>query len=161
MCMKWLPIICHVNSVEQCRTVLTVSTMSTVSTVSTVIARCYLHLRWYFWFHSFRIHLQVANLFITYSHKTSRNMKTVLYKMVLCCCGSSQPFNWLPLSKWRLPFKLATRGRRQDVQTKTDLETPIAGQTLFQSASYNRNTNALNCVKTKPMLNTFWWCETG
>ena len=42
MCMKWLPIIRHVNSVEQCRTV------STVSTVSTVIARCYLHLRWYF-----------------------------------------------------------------------------------------------------------------
>ena len=39
MCMKWLPIIRHVNSVEQCRT---------VSTVSTVIARCYLHLRWYF-----------------------------------------------------------------------------------------------------------------
>ena len=30
------------NSVEQCQTV------STVSTVSTVIARCYLHLRWYF-----------------------------------------------------------------------------------------------------------------
>ena len=33
------------NSVEQCRTV---STVLTVSTVSTVIARCYLHLRWYF-----------------------------------------------------------------------------------------------------------------
>ena len=54
MCMKWLLIIRHVNSVEQCRTVSTVSTvssvstMSTVSTVSTVIARCYLHLRWYF-----------------------------------------------------------------------------------------------------------------
>ena len=57
MCMKWLPIIRHVNSVEQCRTVSTVSTLSTVSTVSivstmstvsTVIARCYLHLRWYF-----------------------------------------------------------------------------------------------------------------
>ena len=29
-------------------TVSTVSTMSTVSTVSTVVARCYLHLRWYF-----------------------------------------------------------------------------------------------------------------
>ena len=44
------------NSVEQCRTVSTVSTVSTastgstVSTVSTVIARCYLHLRWYFLF---------------------------------------------------------------------------------------------------------------
>ena len=36
MCMKWLLIIGHVKSVEQCRT------------VSTVIARCYLHLRWYF-----------------------------------------------------------------------------------------------------------------
>ena len=78
MCMKWLLIICHVNSVEQCQTVSTVSTvptvstgstvstvskvskmstvstvstvstMSTVSTVSTVVARCYLHLRWYF-----------------------------------------------------------------------------------------------------------------
>ena len=33
------------NSVEQC---WTVSTVSTVSIVSTVIARCYLHLRWYF-----------------------------------------------------------------------------------------------------------------
>ena len=42
MCMKWLIIIRHVNSLEQCRTV------SIVSTVSTVIARCYLHLRWYF-----------------------------------------------------------------------------------------------------------------
>ena len=42
MCMKWLLIIRHVNSVEQCRTV------SIVSTVSTVIVRCYLHLRWYF-----------------------------------------------------------------------------------------------------------------
>ena len=30
------------NSVKQCQTV------STVSTVSTVVARCYLHLRWYF-----------------------------------------------------------------------------------------------------------------
>ena len=41
MCMKWLLLIIrHVNSVEQCRT---------VSTVSTVIARCYLHLRWYFY----------------------------------------------------------------------------------------------------------------
>ena len=39
MCMKWLLIIRHVNSVKQCQT---------VSTVSTVIARCYLHLRWYF-----------------------------------------------------------------------------------------------------------------
>ena len=48
MCMKWLPIIRHVNSVKQCRTVLTVSTKSTVSTV---IARCYLHLRWYFFFY--------------------------------------------------------------------------------------------------------------
>ena len=36
MCMKWLLIIRHVNSVEQCQT------------VSTVIARCYLHIRWYF-----------------------------------------------------------------------------------------------------------------
>ena len=43
ICMKWLLIIRHVNSVKQCQTV------STVSTVSTVIARCYLHLRWYFW----------------------------------------------------------------------------------------------------------------
>ena len=40
ICMKWLLIIRHVNSVKQCQT---------VSTVSTVIARCYLHLRWYFW----------------------------------------------------------------------------------------------------------------
>jgi len=51
MCIKWLLIIRPVNSVEQCRTVSTVSTVptvSTVSTVSTVIARCYLHLRWYF-----------------------------------------------------------------------------------------------------------------
>ena len=48
MCMKWLLIIRHVNSVEQCRTVSTVSTVSIVSTVSSVIARCYLHLRWYF-----------------------------------------------------------------------------------------------------------------
>ena len=46
MCMKWLLIIRHVNSVEQC---CTVSTVSTVSIVSTVITRCYLHLRWYFW----------------------------------------------------------------------------------------------------------------
>ena len=45
MCMKWLLIIRHVNSVEQCQTV---STVPTVSTLSTVIARCYLHLRWYF-----------------------------------------------------------------------------------------------------------------
>ena len=37
MCMKWLLIICHVNSIEQWWS------------VSTVIARCYLHLRWYFW----------------------------------------------------------------------------------------------------------------
>ena len=42
MCMKLLLIIRHINSVEQCQTV------STVLTVSTVIARCYLHLRWYF-----------------------------------------------------------------------------------------------------------------
>ena len=49
MCMKWLLIIRHVNSVEQCRTVSTVSKVSTVSTVSTVIARCYLHLWWYFY----------------------------------------------------------------------------------------------------------------
>ena len=42
ICMKWLLIIRHVNSVKLCQTV------STVSTVSTVIARCYLHLRWYF-----------------------------------------------------------------------------------------------------------------
>merc|ERR1712012_1469262 len=34
------------NSVKQCQTV---STVSAVSTVSTVIARCYLHLRWYFY----------------------------------------------------------------------------------------------------------------
>ena len=39
ICMKWLLIIRHVNSVEQCRT---------VSTVLTFITRCYLHLRWYF-----------------------------------------------------------------------------------------------------------------
>ena len=45
VCMKWLLIIRHVNSVEQCRKV---STVSTASIVSTVIARCYLHLRWYF-----------------------------------------------------------------------------------------------------------------
>ena len=42
MCMKWLFIIRHVYSFEQRRIV------STVSTVSTDIARCYLHLRWYF-----------------------------------------------------------------------------------------------------------------
>ena len=47
MCMKWLLIIRHVNSVEQCRT---------VSTVSTVIARCYLHLRWYFYLWSQQRH---------------------------------------------------------------------------------------------------------
>ena len=35
--------ITHYTSCQQCRTV------STVSTVSTVIARCYLHLRWYFY----------------------------------------------------------------------------------------------------------------
>ena len=35
------------NSVKQCQTVSTVW-VSAVSTVSTVIARCYLHLRWYF-----------------------------------------------------------------------------------------------------------------
>ena len=35
-------VITHYTSCQQCRTV------STVSTVSTVIARCYLHLRWYF-----------------------------------------------------------------------------------------------------------------
>ena len=48
--MKWLLIIRHVNSVEQCRTV------STVSTVSTVIARCYLHLRWYFFIRPRSVH---------------------------------------------------------------------------------------------------------
>ena len=37
--------ITHYTSCQQCRTV---STVSTLSTVSTVIARCYLHLRWYF-----------------------------------------------------------------------------------------------------------------
>ena len=37
-----------VKQCQQCQTVSTVSTLSTVSTVSTVIARCFLHLRWYF-----------------------------------------------------------------------------------------------------------------
>ena len=43
----------YYTSCQQCRTASTVSTVSTVltvSTVSTVIARCYLHLRWYFWY---------------------------------------------------------------------------------------------------------------
>ena len=73
--------------------------------------------------------------------------------------GSFQPFKWLPLSDWRLPFKLATRGRRQDVQTKTDLETPIAGQTYFQNASYNRNTNEL--CQNQAHVEHILWCKTG
>ena len=38
----------RVSTVSTVSTASTVSTVSTLSTVSTVIARCYLHLRWYF-----------------------------------------------------------------------------------------------------------------
>ena len=48
------------NSVKQCQT---------VSTVSTVIARCYLHLRWYFWW-LWRVGCISQDTYLLYMYET-------------------------------------------------------------------------------------------
>ena len=67
------------NSVEQCRTV------STVSTVSTVIARCYLHLRWYFFISTDQLFL--AMTWCLYLCRLRFCLFVFAWGFVECVCG--------------------------------------------------------------------------
>ena len=66
--------ITHYTSCQQCRT---------VSTVSTVIARCYLHLRWYF----------LLKIFVTY-------FEPLLQIILWLWKGSLWSYDWWQLGPW-------------------------------------------------------------
>ena len=82
------------STVHAMSTVSTVSTVSTGSTVSTVIARCYLHLRWYFFgfcvlsFSCFSVSRVFCLICFIHTSKTFSVLSFPYFSVHICCLFS-------------------------------------------------------------------------